>query len=144
MGSSRFLKAVRARHRDGALVVKVFVKPDPSLSLKQFSKRIKGAPIRSDRGTVRRADLRPWNAAEREALLDCPNVLPYARAVETERAGYLLRQWVASNLYDRISTRPFLSSVEKRWIAFQLLTGLRDARERGVSGLSTDEQPESR
>ncbi|GAA5975929.1 hypothetical protein JCM10908_005330 [Rhodotorula pacifica] len=112
MGSSRFLKAVRARHRDGALVVKVFIKPDPSLSLKQFAKRIK---------------------AEREALVDCPNVLPYARAVETERAGYLLRQWVASNLYDRISTRPFLSSVEKRWIAFQLLTGLRDARERGVA-----------
>ncbi|KAG0667566.1 Serine/threonine-protein kinase [Rhodotorula mucilaginosa] len=112
MGSSRFLKAVRARHRDGALVVKVFIKPDPAISLKQFAKRIK---------------------AEREALVDCPNVLPYARAVETERAGYLLRQWVASNLYDRISTRPFLSSVEKRWIAFQLLTGLRDARERGVS-----------
>lgn len=78
------------------------------------------------------ADSLTVETAEREALVDCPNVLPYARAVETERAGYLLRQWVASNLYDRISTRPFLSSVEKRWIAFQLLTGLRDARERGV------------
>jgi phosphoinositide-3-kinase regulatory subunit 4 len=42
MGSSRFLKAVRARHRDGALVVKVFIKPDPAISLKQFAKRIKG------------------------------------------------------------------------------------------------------
>jgi hypothetical protein len=30
------------------------------------------------------------------------------------------------------STRPFLTSVEKRWIAFQLLTGLKYARERGV------------
>lgn len=42
MGSSRFLKAVRARHTDGALVVKVFIKPDPAISLKQFAKRIKG------------------------------------------------------------------------------------------------------
>lgn len=31
------------------------------------------------------------------------------------------------------STRPFLSLVEKRWIAFQLLTGLQHARERNVS-----------
>ncbi|BGP23345.1 other/VPS15 protein kinase [Rhodotorula toruloides] len=112
MGSSRFLKAVRGRHRQGALVVKVFVKQDPSISLKPFVRRLK---------------------AEREALTDCPNVQAYGRAIETERAGYLMRQWVASNLYDRISTRPFLSSVEKRWIAFQLLTGLKHARERGIS-----------
>ncbi|GAA6002182.1 hypothetical protein JCM10207_003113 [Rhodosporidiobolus poonsookiae] len=112
MASSRFLKSVRGRHQQGALVVKVFVKPDPALSLKAFQRRIK---------------------AERDALQDCPNVLAYGRAVETERAGYLMRQWVASNLYDRISTRPFLASVEKRWIAFQLLTGLQHARERGIA-----------
>lgn len=58
MGSSRFLKAVRARHREGALVVKVFIKPDPSVSLKQFAKRIKGGPTRSHVGihTRLRAD----------------------------------------------------------------------------------------
>lgn len=43
MGSSRFLKAVRGRHRQGALVVKVFVKQDPSISLKPFVRRLKGA-----------------------------------------------------------------------------------------------------
>lgn len=71
--------------------------------------------------------------------------------METDKAGYIIRQWVASNLYDRIrcvafrfswfhpliipsfSTRPFLSMIEKRWIAFQLLNGLRDARNRKVS-----------
>lgn len=31
------------------------------------------------------------------------------------------------------STRPFLSLIEKKWIAFQLLTALRDARNRKVS-----------
>lgn len=31
------------------------------------------------------------------------------------------------------STRPFLSPIEKKWLAFQLLTALRDARNRKVS-----------
>ena len=75
----------------------------------------------------------------------------YQSFVETDKAGYLIRQWVASNLYDRIrcvflpssqplsqprppsSTRPFLSLVEKKWIAFQILNALRDARNRKVS-----------
>jgi hypothetical protein len=41
-------------------------------------------------------------SAEREALIDIPNVYNYQAFVETERAGYIIRQWVASNLYDRI------------------------------------------
>lgn len=101
MGTSRFLKTIRGRHKQGALVVKVFVKADPSVSLKAFHRRIKG--------TLNHATLLPRQAltlrtlaAEREALADCPNVLPYQRAIETERAGYLIRQWTASNLYDRI------------------------------------------
>lgn len=71
--------------------------------------------------------------------------------METDKAGYIVRQWIASNLYDRIrcvfyqtcygrlgivdffSTRPFLSMIEKRWIAFQLLHALRDARNRKIS-----------
>ena len=76
----------------------------------------------------------------------------YQNFVETEKAGYLIRQWIASSLYDRIrcvrlrverwnqsfmrvccSTRPFLSTIEKKWIAFQILTALRDARNRKVS-----------
>ena len=61
--------------------MKLFTKLDQSLELKHFQRRLK---------------------TEREALWDCVNVLPYARAIETERAGYLIRQWVASNLYDRI------------------------------------------
>lgn len=30
------------------------------------------------------------------------------------------------------STRPFLTHIEKKWIAFQLLCGLRDAHQRNV------------
>ena len=43
LGTTRFLKTIRARHKHGALVVKVFVKADPSMSLKAFHRRVKGA-----------------------------------------------------------------------------------------------------
>lgn len=44
-----------------------------------------------------------WHAPdEREALADIPNVYTYQSFVETEKAGYMIRQWVASSLYDRI------------------------------------------
>ncbi|EPQ51918.1 ARM repeat-containing protein [Gloeophyllum trabeum ATCC 11539] len=112
LGSARFLKTVRCRHRYGHLVVKIFIKPDPGVSLRNYHKRLK---------------------IERDQLQDIANVYGYQTFVETERAAYIIRQWVASNLYDRISTRPFLSMVEKKWIAFQLLTALRDARNRKVS-----------
>lgn len=81
-----------------------------------------------------------------------PNVYSYRLVKESVKAGYLVRQWVASSLYDRIrcvycevviiyrfietsglSTRPFLNMTEKKWIAFQILVGLRDARKRKVA-----------
>lgn len=43
-----------------------------------------------------------------------------------------MRQYVKYSLYDRISTRPFLSSVEKKWITFQLLYALQQSHKFGV------------
>lgn len=92
LGSSRLFKAIRARTRHGRWVVKVYVKPDPSFSLKSYIKRVR---------------------LLRDALHDIPNVFSYQQALETEKAAYLIRQWVASNLYDRIrSVSYFLPSVE--------------------------------
>ncbi|KAF9530534.1 hypothetical protein CPB83DRAFT_905184 [Crepidotus variabilis] len=112
LGSARFLKTVKCSHRNGYLVIKIFIKPDPGVSLRTHQRRLK---------------------MDREALADIPNVYSYQAFAETDKAGYLIRQWVASSLYDRISTRPFLSTIEKKWIAFQVLTALRDARNRKVS-----------
>jgi phosphoinositide-3-kinase regulatory subunit 4 len=69
---------------------------------------------------------------EREVLTDVPNALPYERAVETETNGYLVRQFLYNSLYDRLSTRPFLEDIEKKWLAFQLLCALRDCHSKGV------------
>jgi len=42
----------------------------------------------------------------------------------TEKAGSIMREYVKYSLYDRISTRPFLTSIEKKWITFQVLYAL--------------------
>lgn len=41
--------------------------------------------------------------------------------LETDKAAYLLRQYFFNNLHDRLSTRPFLSLVEKKWLAYQVI-----------------------
>ncbi|KAG1737490.1 uncharacterized protein EDB91DRAFT_1140136 [Suillus paluster] len=106
LNQARFLKTVKCRHRNGYLVVKIFIKQDPGINLRTYQRKLK---------------------ADREALLDIPNIYTYQTFFETEKAGYLIRQWAGSNLYDRISTRPFLSIIEKKWIAYQLLTALSQA-----------------
>lgn len=112
MGQSRFLKTVRARHTHGRIVVKTFVKPHASLTLRHLVRRLR---------------------TERETLAGIPNVLTYQHVIETDRAGYLIRQWVASSLYDRISTRPFLTTIEKKWVTYQLLFAMKASREKQIA-----------
>ncbi|KAJ3412367.1 Serine/threonine-protein kinase [Chytridiales sp. JEL 0842] len=106
LGSARFMKTIRCKHKEGPVIVKLFIKSDPSVSLRQIVKDIK---------------------AERDILLTIPNVLPYQKILETDKAGYMVRQHLYSNLYDRISTRPFLTVTEKKWIGFQLLSAISEA-----------------
>lgn len=51
------------------------------------------------------------------------NVLAFSKVEVREKAAFLVRQHLMHNLYDRLGTRPFLGSTEKRWILFQLLKG---------------------
>jgi len=61
-----------------------------------------------------------------------PNALGFERAFETQTNAYLVRQYIYSSLYDRMSTRPFLEDIEKKWLAFQLLCALRDCHARDI------------
>lgn len=65
-------------------------------------------------------------------LVDIPNALGYQRVVETETNGYLVRQYLYNSLYDRLSTRPFLEDIERKWISFQLICALRDCHARDI------------
>ncbi|WVN90927.1 uncharacterized protein L203_106172 [Cryptococcus depauperatus CBS 7841] len=107
LSSSRFLKSILARHAYGPIVLKIFIKPDAAMSLRVIQRRLK---------------------AERDVLSDLQNINTYETFVETDKAGYLIRQWIGTNLYDRVSQQPYLASIEKKWIAFQLLTALRDSQ----------------
>jgi hypothetical protein len=45
--------------------------------------------------------------------LPASHVWPFQEWLETDRACYLIRQYVFSNLYHRLSMRPFMSHIEK-------------------------------
>ncbi|KAG5519398.1 hypothetical protein PMAC_002025 [Pneumocystis sp. 'macacae'] len=111
--SSRFMKTVRCQYFEGSIIVKFFVKPSHTYVFKEYIEQLEFI---------------------RQKLSDVPNVIPFRRFFETEKAGYLLREFFFISLYDRIrkSTRPFLQIIEKKWIVFQLLCGLRDCHSKQV------------
>ncbi|KAI9096422.1 hypothetical protein DFS34DRAFT_581299 [Phlyctochytrium arcticum] len=111
LGRGQFMKSIRCKYHDGLVVVKIFIKPDTGVSLRKYVQDLK---------------------VERNVLLQIPNTFPYQRIIETDRAAYMIRQHVYSNLYDRISTRPFLAIFEKKWIAFQLCKGIADAHSQQI------------
>ncbi|KAI9728150.1 MAG: Serine/threonine-protein kinase [Chrysothrix sp. TS-e1954] len=111
LGDARFMKAIRARHRDGLAVAKVVVKPYAGADLSLYIKAIEN---------------------ERRILSNVPNAIGYHRIFETSSNGFLVRQFIYSSLYDRMSTRPFLEDIEKKWLAFQLLTALRDCHSQSI------------
>jgi phosphoinositide-3-kinase regulatory subunit 4 len=114
LGGGRLLKTFLCVHDDGGLVVvKVYLKREDSPDLQDY-----------------KAEL----VKLRETLtgLDCPHVWPFQTWFETNTKAFLLRQYIFSDLYERISTRPFLSFAEKKWIAFQLLQALVQTHEKGV------------
>ena len=129
MGTARFMKSIRARHQDGVVLVKVIVKPY-AMRLEKYKKKI----IRKNNNPRYITNLNALSKLleERKALADVPNALAYQRIVETETGGFLVRQYLYSSLYDRMSTRPFLEDIEKKWLAFQLLCGLRDCHSRNI------------
>ncbi|KAF9971093.1 Serine/threonine-protein kinase, partial [Actinomortierella ambigua] len=105
LGSARFLKTIRGRQKEGSVVVKIFVKPEIGISMHRVLRMLRD---------------------ERDSLADVPNAIAFQTVLETDRAGYLIRQYLFSSLYDRISTRPFLNLIEKKWVTYQLLRGLAD------------------
>ena len=111
LASARFMKSVRARNQHGFVFVKAVMKPYSSFDAKQYIKHL---------------------IQERDALSQIPNALGYQRIVEIGTGGFLARQFIFSSVYDRLSTRPFLEDVEKKWLAYQLLCVVRDCHAREV------------
>ena len=111
LASARFMKSIRARNSQGFVFIKIVMKPYPSFDVQDYIRQI---------------------LQERRTLADIPNALGYQKLVESGDAGFLLRQYMFSSVYDRLSTRPFLEDIEKKWLAFQLLSVVRDCHARNV------------
>lgn len=111
LNNSRFLKTCKALDPNGEIVVKVFIKPKEDSSLEKIIQRLK-----------------------REAVLlsALPNVLNYSKIFESTRCGYLVRQHLKTNLYDRLSTRPYFTEIETKFVVFQLLQALKDIHDLDV------------
>ncbi|KAL8102489.1 hypothetical protein AgCh_027112 [Apium graveolens] len=113
LGRGRFLKSILCKHDEGLVLVKVYFKRGDSIDLKEYER---------DLSSIRHV----FNGLEQ------PHVWPFQFWLETDKAAYLLRQYFFNNLHDRLSTRPFLSLVEKKWLAYQLLYAVKQSHENGV------------
>ena len=93
-------------------VAKVFVINDPSLPLKSYKDLL---------------------IQLKESLESNPNALPFNRIILSDKSGILLRQYIKYNLYDRLSTRPYLTFFEKKWITYQLLKSFQWCHQRCIN-----------
>lgn len=96
----RFLKTLQVQLGGISVIVKIFATP-PNLSIDAYIKRL---------------DALYAQLAWSNAVL-----LPLKCDVLRNGWGIMVRQHMYTSLYDRISTRPFLSIIEKKWITYQLL-----------------------
>lgn len=111
MGSTRFLKVARAESQEGLVVVKVFVTQDANLPLMSVKDHLEEV---------------------RKKLSTTVNCIPFQKILLHDKTGLIIREYVKYSLYDRLSTRPFLTNIEKRWITFQILYALHQCHKVGV------------
>ncbi|OEL38474.1 putative serine/threonine-protein kinase vps15 [Dichanthelium oligosanthes] len=110
----RFLKSVRCKHDEGLLLVKVYFKrAGEPIDLKEHERRLE----------------RIRNAFKG---IEGSHVWPFQVWLQTDKAAYLLRQYFFNNLHDRLSTRPFVSQIAKKWLAFQLIHAVEQSHSKGV------------
>ncbi|VDK86709.1 unnamed protein product [Onchocerca ochengi] len=103
LGSTRFMKIARVDHAEGPSVLKVFLLQDPSFSIDPYRDQV---------------------IQIRDLLCNAYNCCPFRRVYVTSRCVILSRPFQKYTLYDRLSTRPFLTDIEKRWIAYHLFKAL--------------------
>ncbi|PVZ99891.1 hypothetical protein BB558_004076 [Smittium angustum] len=113
LGSSRFMKTIcYKQENEGRLVVKTFKIPDNNnIDIKRYILQIEKL---------------------HRALEKVDGTLSYAKVFELDGNVYLTRQYLKYNLYDRLSTRQFLTTEDKIWITFQLLYAASEMHKRGI------------
>lgn len=114
LGGTRFLKVAKARKSNGYCVLKIFQIVDVSLQYREYKNQIEEIFL-----TLRGKD------ASTSSCLALKNCLPFQIVPRNDRSIILTRPYIKDNLFDRLQTRPYLTRIEKKWIAFQLLNALK-------------------
>lgn len=114
LGSTRFMKVARVKHREaGYCVAKIYALNDPSIPIQEHKLRIEQI-----RDSIKQSGE--------------TSLLPFVSCLLNDKCAILLRQFIKYNLYDRLSTRPFLTQIEKRWIAYQLLRCIQSLHKQSI------------
>ena len=119
-GSTRFFKVAKCDTEAGPVVVKVFV----------IQKR--DARDKDNIDNIDYASHKKKILELKDILAPTFNCLPFCQAEVTENAAFIVRQFGKYSLFDRIITRPFLTNLEKKWLAFQLLLAVEQCHNLGV------------
>ena len=138
LGSTRFFKVAKAVSNEGLVVVKVFVLHDLSLLLQPYQQRIEDIKLKLASAFNCLPFRKAIVSARSSSVFHCSQrILSYTvlqSVFQLENgAAFLIREYVKYSLYDRMSTRPFLAPIEKKWIAFQILYALHQCHKVGVS-----------
>lgn len=114
LGSTRFMKVARVKHKDaGYCVAKVYAINDPTIPFHEYKAKLE-------------------EIRDKVKLTGELHSLPFVYCLIDEKSIILLRSYIKYNLYDRLSTRPFLTSIEKRWIAYQLLRCIQSLHKQSI------------
>lgn len=120
LGGGRLFKTSLCLHDEGGLVVVKSYRPTDggfsSGDVRRYEDRVVG--IREDLGAL--------------AMPEGLHVWPTQRVYHSERGVHLVRQYFSTTLAARITSRPFLTPAERRWLAWQLLLAVAQAHDAGV------------
>ena len=147
LGLGKILKTAWCEHDDGRVIVKLYPKREQrgggsssSVTASQSSSALSAAASAGSLSTSAASTVGSPSTIDPELRVyekrlddirktftasSAPNLLPFARWIDGERAVFLVRQYFAYNVYDRLHTHPFLTALEKKWLAYQLLESLR-------------------
>lgn len=139
LGRGRFFKSIQCKHDEGLVLVKVYFKRGDSIDLRDYERRL--FHIKETFRALDHPHVWPFQVISHfpipiwfpsEFILINNPLLILQFWQETDKAAYLVRQYLFNNLHDRLSTRPFLSLIEKKWLAFQLLLALKQCHDKGI------------
>uniref|UniRef100_A0A6B2LCU2 Protein kinase domain-containing protein n=1 Tax=Arcella intermedia TaxID=1963864 RepID=A0A6B2LCU2_9EUKA len=116
LGKSRFLKTLQCSCVDGQLVVKAYIKntDEDSSLIQKYQNELKAIHTQIQ-------------------YYVNPNVLTFQTFDQNDKAGYMMRQYIHNNLYERMHTRPFLIDIEKLWLTYQLMKAVERCHFFGIS-----------